>query len=110
MRIIHGQEFDDEQLREFKTCIYSNIVKGMRVLIDARNKLGIPLTDESLAKLEMFVFNFDGNQKLDEQQFSLYIQPMRKLWQDGGIRSAFDRRREFQLVSKSVIYRLKCFT
>ncbi|XP_041364674.1 guanine nucleotide-binding protein subunit alpha-12-like [Gigantopelta aegis] len=97
MRIIHGQEFDDEQLREFRACIYSNIVKGMRVLIDARNKLGIPLTDESLAKYEIFVFSFDGNQKLDEQQFSLYIEPMRKLWKDGGIRSAFDRRREFQL-------------
>lgn len=107
MKIIHGQEFDDEQIREFKTTIYGNVVKGMRVLIDARDKLGIDWGNEANAKHASFVFSYDVNCKLDETSFQQYLEPMKILWSDTGIRAAFDRRREFQLVSCVTIY---CFT
>ncbi|XP_067670717.1 guanine nucleotide-binding protein subunit alpha-12-like [Haliotis asinina] len=97
MRIIHGQDFDDEALREYQSVIYNNIVKGMRVLIDARDKLGIPFGNEENVKHANFVFSYDGVKKLDERTFLQYVDPMRILWQDSGIKGAFDRRREFQL-------------
>ncbi|XP_050393684.1 guanine nucleotide-binding protein subunit alpha-12 [Patella vulgata] len=97
MRIIHGVDFANEDLQEFKTVIYNNIVKGMRVLIDARDKLGIPWGDEANIKDANFVFSFDGNNKLDDHTFLQYVEPMKCLWKDSGIRAAFDRRREFQL-------------
>ena len=97
MRIIHGDEFDDDTVREFRNTIYINIIKGMRVLIDARDKLGIPFGDETNAKHAQFVFSYD-NSKIDETAFQDYIDPLEKLWKDSGILAAFDRRREFQLV------------
>lgn len=98
MRIIHGEEFDDDTIREYKTTIYNNTIKGMRVLIDARYKLDIPWGDKSCAQDADFVFAFDINSYLDESTFLLYVRSLRKLWVDSGIRTAFDRRREFQLV------------
>ncbi|XP_069123245.1 guanine nucleotide-binding protein subunit alpha-12-like isoform X1 [Argopecten irradians] len=103
MRIIHGQNFDDEALREFKVVIFANIVRGMRVLIDARDKLGIPWGDEANAKHAVYVFSYDTNNKLDETTFWDYVEPMKKLWGDSGILAAFDRRREFQLITKRIM-------
>ncbi|KAK3090354.1 hypothetical protein FSP39_011132 [Pinctada imbricata] len=97
MRIIHGQRFDEGTVREFKSVIYGNVVKGMRVLIDAREKLGIAWGEEDNVKYGSFVFGYDPSCKLDEASFAQYIEPMRHLWKDAGIMQAFDRRREFQL-------------
>lgn len=97
MRIIHGDEFSEHQLLEYRNTVYSNIIKGMRVLIDARDKLGIPWGDETNSKHAQFVFSYD-NSKLDETVFQNYVDSLNKLWSDTGILTAFDRRREFQLV------------
>ena len=102
MRIIHGDDFDEESLREYKQTIYANVIKGMRVLVDARDKLGIPWGDDTNQKHAQFVFGYD-NTKLDETVFQDYIEPLSKLWKDGGILAAYDRRREFQLVNIVVI-------
>jgi hypothetical protein len=98
MKIIHGQEFSDRAMQEYKTIVFNNIVKGMRVLIDARRKLLIPWEDERLETHANFVFAYDGTVTLDSKVFSQYIQPCKSLWGDSAIRAAFDRRREFQLV------------
>jgi len=97
MRIIHGDDFDQRQVKEFRDTIYSNIIKGMRVLIDARDKLNLPWGDESNVKHAQFVFNYDNSQ-LDETVFQSYVESLESLWKDTGILAAFDRRREFQLV------------
>lgn len=43
MKIIHGVVFEPEHLKEFRRIIYQNMIKGMRVLVDAQRKLGITL-------------------------------------------------------------------
>lgn len=103
MRIIHGKDFQDDELRDYKPIIYSNIIKGMKVLVDARDKLGIPWGDDNNIQHANIVFSYDNNIKLDESVFSQYITSMHALWKDSGIQTAFDRRREFQLVSNCYI-------
>ena len=98
MRIIHGNDYDEEASKEFKTVIYGNIVKGMKVLIDARDKLHIPWGNEDNIVHAKFVFNYDNNTKLEDAVFAQFVPPMKELWTDSGILAAFDRRREFQLV------------
>ena len=71
----------------------------MKVLIDARDKLGIPFELEGSAQRASFVFNFDSNIKLEEPVFLQYVAPIAELWKDKGIQTAYDRRREFLLVS-----------
>ena len=98
MRFIQGNYFDAEELKQFKLVIYGNVVKGMKVLIDARNKLRIPWGDDRNDKRAAFIFGYDSNISLEEPVFAQFVPAIVELWGDTGIRTAFDRRREFQLV------------
>ncbi|CAG9800259.1 unnamed protein product [Chironomus riparius] len=103
MRIIHGIKFEPELIREYHHVIYQNIVKGMQVLVDAREKLDIawehPMTEHAANQAILFHSSND----LDLETFRQYAPFINRLWQDKAIRKAYDRRREFQL-SDSVSY------
>ncbi|XP_051530687.1 guanine nucleotide-binding protein subunit alpha-13-like [Myxocyprinus asiaticus] len=109
MRIIHGQDFDQQAKEEFRATIYSNVIKGIRVLVDAREKLHIPWGDpENQVHMET-VMAFDTRSSMmakgmvETKVFLNYLPSISALWQDSGIQIAYDRRREFQL-GESVKY------
>uniref|UniRef100_A0A3Q2H8B8 G protein subunit alpha 12 n=1 Tax=Equus caballus TaxID=9796 RepID=A0A3Q2H8B8_HORSE len=99
MRIIHGREFDQKALLEFRDTIFDNILKGSRVLVDARDKLGIPWQHSENEKHGMFLMAFENRAGLpvEPATFQLYVPALSALWRDSGIREAFSRRSEFQL-------------
>ncbi|XP_017347701.2 guanine nucleotide-binding protein subunit alpha-13b [Ictalurus punctatus] len=106
MRIIHGQDFDQLAREEFRATIYSNVIKGIRVLVDAREKLHIPWGDASNQAHGEAVMSFDTRSTqgmVEPKVFQQYIPAVRALWADSGIQHAYDRRREFQL-GESVKY------
>ncbi|XP_073684291.1 guanine nucleotide-binding protein subunit alpha-13a [Garra rufa] len=109
MRIIHGQDFDQQAKEEFRATIYSNVLKGIRVLVDAREKLHIPWGDPENQVHGETVMSFDTRSSMmakgmvETKVFLNYLPSIRALWQDSGIQNAYDRRREFQL-GESVKY------
>jgi guanine nucleotide-binding protein subunit alpha-12 len=71
-------------------------------LIDACEKLHLPLEGgEASQQKANFVFGYDHDIKLEEPVFLQYVPAMIDLWKNSSIQAAFDRRREFQLVSSS---------
>ncbi|KAM8887844.1 guanine nucleotide-binding protein subunit alpha-13-like [Synchiropus picturatus] len=109
MRIIHGQDFDQQAREDFRSTIYSNVIKGVRVLVDAREKLHIPWGDPNNQPHGDELMAFDTRSakmvsgKLDTAVFLQYLPAIKSLWADSGIQNAYDRRREFQL-GESVKY------
>ncbi|XP_060945489.1 guanine nucleotide-binding protein subunit alpha-12a [Limanda limanda] len=106
MRIINGQEFDHKALLDFRDTIYENILKGMRVLVDARDKLGIGWQSCENEKQGMLVMSWEGRvgaSGVEPGEFQLYVMALSALWADAGIEEAYTRRAEFQL-SESVKY------
>ncbi|GCB73140.1 guanine nucleotide-binding protein subunit alpha-13 [Scyliorhinus torazame] len=110
MRIIHGQDFDQKAKEEFRGTIYSNILKGIRVLVDAREKLRIPWGDPGNRQNGEVLMSFDTRALtgaavglMETRVFLQYLPAIRSLWADSGIQNAYDRRREFQL-GESVKY------
>lgn len=103
MKIIHGVVFEPEQLREYRRIIYQNMVKGMRVLVDANRKLNIPLrnAENRLAGDQLLLF--DNFSALDVENFGDFRPLLAGLWTDQGIREAFERRAEYQLTD-SIAY------
>ncbi|XP_031418105.1 guanine nucleotide-binding protein subunit alpha-12 isoform X2 [Clupea harengus] len=79
--------------------------QGMRVLVDARDKLGIPWQSSENKKHGMFVMSFEGRAgvRVEPGTFQLYVDALESLWSDAGIQEAYGRRSEFQL-SESVKY------
>lgn len=98
MRIIHGKDFDSDALNEFRPIIYGNILKGMKVLADARRKLRLRWEDPSNQQYAEIILNFQAPQHIDTDLFLRYFDCVRRLWRDKGIQDSYDRRREFQLV------------
>ncbi|KAF7662667.1 hypothetical protein LDENG_00230290 [Lucifuga dentata] len=106
MRIINGHEFDQKALLDFRDTIYENILKGMRVLVDARDKLGISWQSCENEKQGMLVMSWEGRvgaSGVEPSEFQLYVMALCALWADVGIQQAYARRSEFQL-SESVKY------
>lgn len=99
MRIIHGLNFEPDVVKEYQQVIYSNIVKGMKVLVDARDKLHIPWERPENNHYGQHVLSFENTMVLDAKLFLNYAPSIHMLWKDSGIRTAYERRREFQLVS-----------
>ncbi|XP_015674995.1 guanine nucleotide-binding protein subunit alpha-12 isoform X4 [Protobothrops mucrosquamatus] len=99
MRIIHGREFDQKALLEFRATIYENALKGCRVLVDARDKLGIPWQYAENEKHAMFLMAFENKASMfiEPSMFQLYVPALTGLWKDSGIKEAFSRRSEYQL-------------
>lgn len=107
MRIINGKEFDHKALLDFRNTIYDNILKGMRVLVDARDKLGVSWQSPENEKHGMLVMSLEGcyggGGGVEPGEFQLYVPALGALWSDGGIQQAYARRSQFQL-SESVKY------
>lgn len=106
MRIINGQEFDQKALLDFRDTIYENILKGMRVLVDARDKLGIGWQSCENEKQGLLVMSWEGRvgaTGVEPSEFQLYVMALSTLWADASIQEAYARRSEFQL-SESVKY------
>ncbi|XP_071390351.1 guanine nucleotide-binding protein subunit alpha-13 isoform X2 [Centroberyx affinis] len=104
MRIIHGQDFDQRAKEEFRATIFSNVIKGIRVLVDAREKLHIPWGNQANQRHGDTMMAFDtrsamshGHGMVETKVFLHYLPSIRALWADQGIQNAYDRRREFQL-------------
>lgn len=97
MRIIHGTGYKEMDQLEYRGIIYQNIVRGMKVLIDAKSKLDIPWEKPENASHANLVFSYHGEVPLDNNIYLKYLPSIKELWKDKGIRDAFDRRREYQL-------------
>ncbi|XP_039482350.1 guanine nucleotide-binding protein subunit alpha homolog [Drosophila santomea] len=102
MRIIHGVNFDYELLLEYQSVIYQNVIRGMQVLLDAREKLNIAWGSDGREQ-DAYDAKLMECSSLDLPKFMEYAPLISRLWQDRGIRRAFERRREFQ-ISDSVSY------
>lgn len=103
MRIIHGIKFEPELMREYQHVIYQNIVRGMQVLVDAREKLDIAWENQVTEVAAERVRKILHGIELDSEYFEEYAPIVQALWQDRAIRRAYERRREFQIVSISSI-------
>uniref|UniRef100_H9G5Q4 Archaelysin family metallopeptidase 2 n=1 Tax=Anolis carolinensis TaxID=28377 RepID=H9G5Q4_ANOCA len=103
MRIIHGEDWDRSAREDFRATIYSNVLKGVRVLVDAREKLHIPWGNPANQTNGDKLMAFDTRSgvavqgMVETEVFLQYLPAIRSLWTDSGIQHAYDRRREFQL-------------
>jgi len=96
--------FQPELIKEYQHVIYQNIIKGMKVLVDARDKLNIPWENSKNYDIGFQLLKFENTMVLDTRLFLHYVPALQSLWTDASIKRAFDRRREFQLVRSFLFF------
>ncbi|XP_041815749.1 guanine nucleotide-binding protein G(q) subunit alpha-like isoform X2 [Chelmon rostratus] len=102
MRIIHGRGYSDEDKRGFTRLVYQNIFTAMQTMIQAMNTLQIPYKYENNKANASIVSAVDV-----EKVTTLtnpYVDAIKSLWSDPGIRECYNRKREYQLSDSTKYY------
>jgi hypothetical protein len=98
MRIIHGEDYTEQDRLDFRSIIFHNVLKGAKILVEARRRLQIPLENPENEANGFAVSNYHRSESLTPEEFHQYVAPLKALWADSGIQSTFKRSNEFQLV------------
>uniref|UniRef100_A0A8C1QC42 Guanine nucleotide-binding protein subunit alpha n=1 Tax=Cyprinus carpio TaxID=7962 RepID=A0A8C1QC42_CYPCA len=102
MRIIHGKGFSEEDRRGYTKLVFQNIFTAMKALTAAMNTLKIPYCNP---QNEICGKQF---QEVEIRQMThldrMYVDAIRRLWADDGIRVCYSRRREYQLLDSTEYY------
>lgn len=77
---------------------FSICLTGMQVLLDAREKLDISWGSNGREQDANDAKSMECN-AIEAATFVEFAPLIKRLWQDRGIRRAYERRREFQIVS-----------
>ena len=100
MRILHGEDYSEQDRLDFRPTIYHNILKGLKILVEARRRLQIPLGDPSNEENGHIISSYHRDHELTPEEFHPFAEPLEALWKDSGIHTTMKRSNEFQLVSK----------
>ncbi|EJW75463.1 hypothetical protein WUBG_13629, partial [Wuchereria bancrofti] len=84
MVIINGRgEFTADEIRAYRQQIYQNVIAAMRVLLDARQKLGFTVSDMMRG--------------IDQSTFAEIAPLIRDFWEDASIKQTYEQRNLFQI-------------
>lgn len=102
MRIIHGKGYNDTDRKGFTRLVFQNIMTAIQALIKAMESLQIVYVDDHNIEHARKLSQVDADQvsTLDAWQ----VDAIRKVWNDHGVQSCYDRRREFQLSDSAKYY------
>ncbi|KAL9547540.1 hypothetical protein MBANPS3_006115 [Mucor bainieri] len=95
MKLIHDGGYSQEERDEFKEIIYSNTVQSMHVILEAMEKMQVPLEDQAVGnKYRDIVWALP----IQVQSLSAEVtEAIRYLWKDKNLQSVYDRNQEYQL-------------
>uniref|UniRef100_A0A3B3TKP0 Guanine nucleotide binding protein (G protein), alpha 15 (Gq class), tandem duplicate 2 n=1 Tax=Poecilia latipinna TaxID=48699 RepID=A0A3B3TKP0_9TELE len=100
MKIIHGRGFSEEERKSFAKCIYQNIFTAIKAMTGAMNTLRIPYTSPENEVEWLQDVNTMHIVHLERR----YVDAIRRLWSDQGIRICYSRRCEYQLLDSTEYY------
>ncbi len=98
MRILHGSDYSEADRLDFRHTIYHNMLKGTKILAEARRRLQIPLQNSRNQQNGQIISSYHREGELSDEDFQPYVTPLDELWKDSGIQSTISRSNEFQLV------------
>mmetsp|Transcript_14159 Transcript_14159/g.14789 ORF Transcript_14159/g.14789 Transcript_14159/m.14789 type:complete len:356 (+) Transcript_14159:52-1119(+) len=99
MKVIYGKQYTDDERRQSRPTIYSNVIAAMKVLCD--QTVSFNLVSLVLAQSEFqLVKSLDENSAIDVNVGNA----IKALWNDPGIQAVWKRRSEFQVIESVQYY------
>lgn len=100
MRLVYTVPFTPAEIESYRQLVFSNLIMGLREIVDAMDVWDIPVRTENLDAVALI----DSASELDEgQSFPReYMVALRALWEDEGVIAAYGRANEAALPDKLV--------
>ncbi|AEO56945.1 hypothetical protein MYCTH_2302506 [Thermothelomyces thermophilus ATCC 42464] len=96
MKLIYAQGFSKHEKMEWKPVVFTNILQSFRLIADAMNDLNIafenPENEKHMAQM-MVDYEMTADEPLPEE----YLEPVKRLWTDAGVRKAMEKGNEYAL-------------
>ncbi|VUC20234.1 unnamed protein product [Clonostachys rosea] len=96
MKLIYTQGFSKSEKLEWKPVIFNNIVQSFKTIHDAMNELGISFEKPESEK-HMALVLIEREIGLEERMPLDYLEPVKALWQDAGVKAAIAKGNEYAL-------------
>jgi hypothetical protein len=105
MRIIHQQGFPDEERRQVRAVIYSNMIVAFRLLLEIMNTEGFGFEDEKTKYhaevVEAAEPDVDAEGAFSDGELK---GAMKSMWLDSGVQQAVAKGHEFALHDNLILY------
>ncbi|KAB5577648.1 guanine nucleotide binding protein, alpha subunit [Coniochaeta sp. 2T2.1] len=96
MKLIYAQGFSKTEKLEWKPVVFNNIVQSFRLIFDAMNDLGLKLDSEDNEKAMAHIM-VDYELSPTEPLPADYLDPIKRLWTDSGVKQAIAKGNEYAL-------------
>ncbi|KAF9583393.1 guanine nucleotide-binding protein subunit alpha [Lunasporangiospora selenospora] len=103
MKLIHDGGYSKEEREAFKEIIFSNTVTSMRVILEAMDKMELPLFHESNQEHAQIIMAQPSQIESEYMPHDAAV-AVQNLWKDPNVQQAFQRSREYQLNDSAKYY------
>nr|ODN98846.1 guanine nucleotide-binding protein G(o) subunit alpha [Cryptococcus depauperatus CBS 7855] len=95
MRLIHNRPFEPDEIEDYRHLTFSNIVGGMRTIIDVMDELGLAVLPQN----RRYISLVDAEPPINthEPYPPKYLVALKSLWKDPGVQQCYNRGNEFAL-------------
>ncbi|KAL7423443.1 hypothetical protein Q5752_001023 [Cryptotrichosporon argae] len=95
MRYLHARPFSPEEVEDYRKIVFSNIVSGMRSIIDTMDELGLAVA----ANNRRFISLVDNEVPINTgEAFPVrYLEALKSLWHDEQVQDCYRRAHEYAL-------------
>ncbi|KAJ7308457.1 hypothetical protein JRQ81_009007 [Phrynocephalus forsythii] len=102
MRIIHGVGYTEEDRKGFAKVVYQNIFTSIQAMIKAMETLQIPYALPENRRKAQLLLRVDAYKVTTMEAW--HAQLIKSLWCDAGIRTCYQRRREYHLLDSTAYF------
>ncbi|KAH0625824.1 hypothetical protein JD844_034111 [Phrynosoma platyrhinos] len=99
MRIIHGVGYTEEDRKAFVKVVYQNIFMSIQAMIKAMETLQIPYDQPENVQNAQLLMGVDSYKTTVLEAH--HAKMIKSLWKDAGIRTCYQRRREYHLLDST---------
>ncbi|KZZ99046.1 G protein alpha subunit [Moelleriella libera RCEF 2490] len=96
MKLIYSQGFNKHERLEWKPVIFNNIIQSFRTILEAMTELEFAFdnadNEKYMARI-LVEYEISPEDKLPQE----YLQPIKTLWQDSGVKQAIAKGNEYAL-------------
>ncbi|KAF9141188.1 MAG: guanine nucleotide-binding protein subunit alpha [Linnemannia gamsii] len=103
MKLIHDGGYSKEEREAFKEIIFSNTVQSMRVILEAMDKMELPLYHDANRNYAIIVMSLPPQIEGEYMPHEVAV-AVQNLWVDPNVQQAFQRSREYQLNDSAKYY------
>ncbi|OZJ06455.1 Guanine nucleotide-binding protein subunit alpha [Bifiguratus adelaidae] len=103
MKLIHDGGYSRDERESFKEIIFSNTIQSMRVILEAMENMGVPLTNPVNRQHAAVILGLPNQIEGDELPAGVAL-AIKNLWADENLGVVFTRSREYQLNDSAKYY------